>query len=46
MLEWCGRSFAMADGHPDGPKYAKGVAGPCEEDGVAIVIEQLLELPA
>ena len=46
MLEWCGRSFAMADGHPDGPKYAKGVAGPCEEDGVAIVVEQLLELPA
>ncbi len=46
MLEWCGRSFAMADGHPDGPKYAKGVAGPCEEDGVAIIIEQLLELPA
>ena len=39
MLEWCGRSFAMADGHPDGPKYAKGVAGPCEEDGVAIIIE-------
>lgn len=46
MLEWCGRSYAMADGHPDGPKYAKGVAAPCEEDGVAIVIEQLLELPA
>ena len=46
MLEWCGRSFAMADGHPDGPKYAKGVAAPCEEDGVAIIIEQLLELPA
>jgi hydroxymethylpyrimidine pyrophosphatase-like HAD family hydrolase len=46
MLEWCGRSFAMADGHPDGAKYAKGVAGPCEEDGVAIIIEQLLELPA
>jgi hydroxymethylpyrimidine pyrophosphatase-like HAD family hydrolase len=46
MLEWCGRSFAMSDGHPDGVKYAKGVAGPCEEDGVAIIIEQLLELPA
>jgi hydroxymethylpyrimidine pyrophosphatase-like HAD family hydrolase len=46
MLEWCGRSFAMADGHPDGAKYAKGVAKPCEEDGVAIIIEQLLELPA
>ena len=46
MLEWCGRSFAMVDGHPDAPKYAQGIAGPCEEDGVAIIIEQLLELPA
>ena len=46
MLEWCGRSFAMADGHPEGPQHAKGIAGPCEEDGVAIIIEQLLELPA
>ena len=46
MLQWCGRSFAMADGHPEGPLHAKGIAGPCEEDGVAIIIEQLLELPA
>lgn len=45
MLEWCGRSFAMADGHPDGFKFAKGVAEPCEEDGVAKIIERLLELP-
>lgn len=46
MLEWCGRSFAMADGHPEGQQHAKGIAGPCKEDGVAIIIEQLLELPA
>jgi hypothetical protein len=46
MLQWCGRSFAIADGHPDAPKYAKGVAAACEEDGVAIVIEELLKLPA
>jgi len=46
MLEWCGRSFAMADGHPDGPKYAKAVAQPHTDDGVAIVIEELLGLPA
>ena len=46
MLEWCGRSFAMVDGHQDGPQHAKGIAGPCEEDGVAIIVEQLLELPA
>jgi Cof subfamily protein (haloacid dehalogenase superfamily) len=46
MLEWCGRSFAMADGHPDGANYASGIAGPHEADGVAIVIEELLDLPA
>jgi hydroxymethylpyrimidine pyrophosphatase-like HAD family hydrolase len=36
----------MADGHPDARKYAKSVALPHQEDGVAIVIEELLELPA
>lgn len=46
MLEWCGRSFAMADGHPDGIKYATGIADPHAVDGVAKVIEELLELPA
>jgi Cof subfamily protein (haloacid dehalogenase superfamily) len=46
MLEWAGRSFAMSSGHPDGAKYAKSIAGPCEEDGVAIAIEELLDLPA
>jgi Cof subfamily protein (haloacid dehalogenase superfamily) len=46
MLEWAGRSYAMASGHPDGAKYAKSVAGPCEEDGVAIAIEALLDLPS
>lgn len=46
MLEWSGRSYAMLSGHPDAPKYAKSVAGACEEDGVAIAIEKLLDLPA
>ena len=46
MLQWCGRSYAMSDGHPDGAKNAKGVALPCTDDGVAIIIEELLELPA
>jgi len=46
MLAWSGRSYAMASGHPDGAKYAKSVAGPCQEDGVAIAIEALLDLPA
>ena len=46
MLEWSGRSYAMLSGHPDAQKYAKSVAGACEEDGVAIAIEALLDLPA
>jgi hydroxymethylpyrimidine pyrophosphatase-like HAD family hydrolase len=46
MLEWAARSWAMSDGHPDGPKYAKFVADAHYHDGVAIVIEALLELPA
>ena len=46
MLSWAGRSWAMSDGHPDAPKYAKAVAEPHNEDGVAKVIESLLELPA
>ena len=46
MLSWTSRSWAMADGHPDARKYAKSVALPHQEDGVAIVIEELLELPA
>jgi HAD superfamily hydrolase (TIGR01484 family) len=45
MLKWAGRSWAMGDGHPDAPKYAKSVTDPHTEDGVARVIEELLELP-
>jgi Cof subfamily protein (haloacid dehalogenase superfamily) len=46
MLSWASRSWAMADGHPDGPKYSKFIAEPLKADGVAKVIEALLELPA
>lgn len=46
MLRWAGRSWAMADGHPDARLHAKFVAAPHEDDGVAIEIERLLELPA
>ncbi len=46
MFEWCARSYAMEDGHPEGRKYAKFVAPPCDEDGVAQIIEELLDLPA
>ena len=45
MLSWASRSWAMADGHPDLMKYAKFQTDPHQEDGVAKVIEQLLELP-
>jgi len=45
MLTWADRSWAMADGHPDAPKYAKFVAQPHHLDGVAMVIEELLVLP-
>ena len=46
MLQWSGRSFAMADGHPDGIKFAKDLAPSHDVDGVAMIIEKLLELPA
>jgi len=46
MLQWTARSYAMSEGHPDAPSFAKGVAEPCEADGVAKIIEQLLDLPA
>lgn len=42
MLQWAGRGYAMADGHPDVLAAADAVAPPCEEDGVAQVIESLL----
>jgi len=46
MLEWTARSYAMSDGHPDAPSFAKAVAEACEADGVAKIIEELLDLPA
>ena len=45
MLTWASRSWAMADGHPDLMKYAKFQTDPHQEDGVAKVVERLLELP-
>jgi Cof subfamily protein (haloacid dehalogenase superfamily) len=45
MLSWAGRSWGMADGHPDLLKYAKFQTDVHQEDGVAKVIERLLELP-
>ncbi len=45
MLRWCGRSFAMADGHPEGFSHASGIALACADDGVALILEEMLELP-
>lgn len=46
MLQWCGRSYAMADGHPDGKLHAKSIAPAHTDDGVAQIIEELIKLPA
>ncbi len=46
MLQWCGRSYAMADGHPEGKLHAKDVAPAHTDDGVAVILEKLLQLPA
>ena len=45
MLEWADRSWAMSDGHADGPAHAKFVAPAHDHDGVAMIIEELLALP-
>ena len=46
MLAWAGRSYAMADGHPEAKNHAKDVAPAHTDDGVAIILEELLQLPA
>ena len=46
MLQWAGRSYVMADGHPDGRLYAKDVCLSQTDDGVAVILEELLQLPA
>jgi hydroxymethylpyrimidine pyrophosphatase-like HAD family hydrolase len=43
MLGWAGRSYAMANGHPDVIAAADGVAPANEQDGVATVLERLLD---
>ncbi|KAA1426520.1 HAD family hydrolase [Nocardioides antri] len=43
MLAWAGTSYAMADAHPSVLEAADHVAPPCGDDGVARVIEALLD---
>lgn len=42
LLAWAGSGYAMSGGHPDAIAAARHLAPPCEEDGVAQVLEQLL----
>jgi Cof subfamily protein (haloacid dehalogenase superfamily) len=46
MLEWAGRPYAMANAHPDVLARIPDRAPSNDEDGVAVVLEQLLSLPA
>lgn len=43
MLTWAGTSYAMANAHPTVQAAATHVAGTNDEDGVAQVMEQLLD---
>jgi hydroxymethylpyrimidine pyrophosphatase-like HAD family hydrolase len=42
MLTWAGRSYAMADAHPEALAAAADIAPSCADDGVAQVLERLL----
>ncbi|GAB3043690.1 HAD family hydrolase [Sediminivirga luteola] len=44
MLSWAGRGYAMADGHPEAVAAADFTAPAVDEDGVAVVLEELLAL--
>ncbi len=44
MLEWAGRSYAMANGHPSVRETAGETAPTNEDDGVAAVLEELFGL--
>ncbi|MET7291798.1 Cof-type HAD-IIB family hydrolase [Streptomyces griseoloalbus] len=43
MLTWAGRSYAMGNAHPDVVAAASGRTVANNDDGVAVVIEQLLD---
>lgn len=45
MLQWASRSYAMSGGHPQALSIAKAISESCDADGVAKIIEKLLELP-
>jgi Cof subfamily protein (haloacid dehalogenase superfamily) len=42
MLQWAGRAYAMGGGHPDALAAVPDRTASVEEDGVALVLEQLM----
>jgi hypothetical protein len=42
MLQWAGRSYAVANAHPAAQAAAQEVIVSNDEDAVAIVIEEIL----
>lgn len=46
MLDWAGRGYAMASGHPAARAAADFTAPGFAEDGVAVVLERLLDASA
>lgn len=45
MITWAGTGYAVSSGHPDLIARADALAGACDDDGVAIALEHLLDLP-
>jgi hypothetical protein len=43
MLQWAGTSYAMANAHPSVREIATATAGTNDDDGVAAVLEEILE---
>ncbi|WP_157930410.1 HAD family hydrolase [Glycomyces xiaoerkulensis] len=43
MLAWAGRSYAMEGAHPEAIAAATGLAASNEDDGVARIVEELLD---
>lgn len=43
MLRWVGASWAVGSAHPAARKAATGITASCDDDGVARIIEELLQ---
>jgi Cof subfamily protein (haloacid dehalogenase superfamily) len=45
MLQWAGTSYAMANAHPSAQAVATATAPSHDDDGVAVVLAELFDLP-